>query len=85
MLFFISFLTCEYLIQAAVRIVTLPVVVTEECEPHLYTIHLENKCYKGPVKLIERVKIAHSLLQCVKSVPHYHFKLAYVFLHMAIK
>ena len=39
----------------------------------------------GPVKLIQRVKIAHSFLQCVKSVPLYHLKLAYVVLHMAVK
>ena len=31
---------------------------------------------KGPVKLIKRVKIAHSFSQSVKSVPRYHFKLA---------
>ena len=31
---------------------------------------------KGPVKLIKRVKIAHSFLQCARSVPRYHFKLA---------
>ena len=40
---------------------------------------------KGPVKLMKRVKIAHSFLQSVKSVPHYHFKLAYVILQMAVK
>ena len=40
---------------------------------------------KGPVKLIQRVKIAHSFLICVKSAPIYHFKLAYVVLHMAAK
>ena len=39
---------------------------------------------KGPVKLIKRVKIAHSYLQCVKSVPRYHFKLD-VNLQMAVK
>ena len=33
-------------------------------------------------KLIKRVKMAHSFLQ---PVPHYHFKLAYVVLHMAVK
>ena len=34
---------------------------------------------KGPVKLIQRVKIAHSIFTvCVKSVPLYHFKLAWV-------
>ena len=32
--------------------------------------------YKGPVKLVKRVKIAHSF----RSVPRYHFKLAYVIL-----
>ena len=40
---------------------------------------------KGPVKLIKRVKMAHSFLVCVKSVPRYHFKLAYVILQMAVK
>ena len=41
---------------------------------------------KGPVKLIQLVKIAHSFLQSVsKSVPLYHFKLAYVVPHMAVK
>ena len=41
---------------------------------------------KGPVKLMQRVKIAHSFLTvCVKSVPRYHFKLAYVILQMAFK
>ena len=40
---------------------------------------------KGPVKLIKRVKIAHSFLQCTKSVPRYHFKLAYVILQMAVE
>ena len=40
---------------------------------------------KGPVKLIKRVRIAHSFLVCVKSVPRYHFKLAYVILQMAVK
>ena len=38
---------------------------------------------KGPVK---REKIAHSIhfTVCVKFVPLYHFKLAYVNLHMAV-
>ena len=40
---------------------------------------------KGPVKLIKRMKIAHSFLVCVKLVPRYHFKLAYVILQMAVK
>ena len=39
-------------------------------------------CAKGPVKLIERVKIAHSFLVCVKSVPGYHCKLAYLILQI---
>ena len=34
---------------------------------------------------MQRVKIAHSFLVCVKSVPRYHFKPAYVFLQMAVK
>ena len=34
---------------------------------------------KGPVKLIQRVKIGHSCFTvCVKSAPRYHFELAYV-------
>ena len=40
---------------------------------------------KGPVKLIKQAKIAHSFLQCVRSVPRYHSKLAYVILQMAVK
>ena len=39
---------------------------------------------KGPVKLIQLVKIAHSFLQSVKSVPLCHFKIAYVVLRMAV-
>ena len=31
------------------------------------------------------VKIAHSFLVCVKFVPLYYFKLAYVVLHMTVK
>ena len=41
--------------------------------------------YKGPVELIKQVKIAHSFLVCVKSVPGYHFKLACVILQMVVK
>ena len=40
---------------------------------------------KGPVKLMQRVKIAHSFSVCVPSVPRYHFKLAYVVLNIAVK
>ena len=41
---------------------------------------------KGPVKLIKGLKVAHSFLQsCVKSVPRYYYKLAYVILQMAAK
>ena len=40
---------------------------------------------KGPVKLMQWVKIAHSFLQFVKYVPLHHFKLAYVVLHMTVK
>ena len=40
---------------------------------------------KGTVKLIQLVKIAHSFSVCVKSAPLFHFKLAYVVLHMAVK
>ena len=43
------------------------------------------KGQKGPVKLIKRVKIAHSFLYSVRSVPHYHFNLAYVILQMTVK
>ena len=32
-----------------------------------------------------RAKIAPSFLVCVKSVPRYHFKFAYVVLQMAVK
>ena len=39
--------------------------------------------YNGPVKLMLRVKIAHSFLQ--KYVPLYHFNLAHVVQHMAVK
>ena len=38
------------------------------------------------IKLTKRMKIAHSFFTvCVRSVPHYHFKLAYVILQMAVK
>ena len=37
------------------------------------------------LKLIKLVKIAHFLKVCVKSVPRYHFDLAYVVLQMAVK
>ena len=41
---------------------------------------------KGPVKLIKWVKIAYFIfIVCVRSVPRYHFKLAYVILQMAVK
>ena len=46
---------------------------------------LRGELFKGPVKLIQRVKITHSFLQSVKSVPVYHFKLSYVVLHMDVK
>ena len=42
----------------------------------------EQECSKGPVKPIQRVKMAHSFLVCVSSVPLYHFKLAYEVLHL---
>ena len=38
----------------------------------------------GPVKLMQRVEIAYSFLVCV-ILFHYHFKLAYVVLHWAVK
>ena len=34
---------------------------------------------------MQQVKIAHSFLVCVKSVPRYHFQLAYVVPQMAVK
>ena len=41
---------------------------------------------KGSVKLMQRVKIVHSFFTvCIKSVPRYHFKLAFVVLQMAVK
>ena len=40
---------------------------------------------KGPVKLIQRVKIAHLFFTVnVKSVPLYQFELAYQVLRMAV-
>ena len=41
--------------------------------------------YKGPVKLMQQVKVAHSFLQSVKFVPLYHFKLAYILLPIVVK
>ena len=41
--------------------------------------------FKGPVKLMQRVKITHSFLVCVESVPLHYFKLVYVVLHMAAR
>ena len=40
---------------------------------------------KGHVTLIKRVKLAHLFSVCVRSVPRYDFKLAYVILQMAVK
>ena len=40
---------------------------------------------KGHVKLIQRVKIAHSFLQSASNLSLSHFKLAYVVLHMPVK
>ena len=41
---------------------------------------------KGPVKLIQRVKMAHSFLYFVSNQFHFnHFKLAFVVLHVAVK
>ena len=41
---------------------------------------------KRPVKLMQWVKISHSLFAvCAKSVPRYHFMLAHVVLEMAVK
>ena len=44
-----------------------------------------NDGIKGPVELMHRVKIAHSFSVCVKPVPLYYFKLAYVVIRMAVK
>ena len=44
-----------------------------------------NTQLKGPLKTMQRVKIAHSFLQSVKSVLRYHFKIASVVLRMAVK
>ena len=47
---------------------------------------IENTPSALRVKLTKQVKLAHSVLQsAVKSVPCYHFKLAYVILQMAGK
>ena len=41
---------------------------------------------KGPVKLIKRGENSSFIFTvCVRSVPHYHFKLAYVILQIAVK
>ena len=40
---------------------------------------------KRPVKLMQRVKIAHSFLHSVRSVLRYDFKLACVVLQIAAK
>ena len=53
--------------------------------PNKYTFIDVGDSVKGSVKLIQRVKVAHSFLVCVKSVPLYHFKLACVVLHIAVK
>ena len=44
------------------------------------------KWEKGPVKLINTVGENNSFFftVCVKSVPHYHFKLAYIVLQIAV-
>ena len=49
----------------------------------LPSVKFQKKLVKASVKLMQRVKIAHFL--CVKSVALYHFKIAYVVLHMAVK
>ena len=42
--------------------------------------------YEIDTCIIQRVKIAHSFLQFVSNLFHfYHFKLAYVVLHVAVK
>ena len=55
---------------------------------YIYTVYLKIRVFtvmcKGPVKLIQRVKIAHLFLQLCQSVPLYYLKLAYVVLHAAV-
>ena len=60
---------------------------SSECHSEKETIADLVTCleHNGPVKLIQYVKIAHSVSVCVKSVPLYRFKLAYVVLHMTAK
>ena len=41
--------------------------------------------FKGPVKLTQQVKIAHSFLQYLSNLFHFIIKLAFVVLHMAVK
>ena len=52
--------------------------------PCILFCHVTCHVLKEPVKLIQQVKIAHSL-QSVKLVSFYHFKLTRVVLHMAVK
>ena len=47
-------------------------------------INISYYSIKGPVKLIKRVLSSFIFTVCVKSVPRYHFKLAYVILQMAV-
>ena len=56
-------------------------------ETQNYKIFIKNfnRFQKGPVKLIKPVKIVHSFLVCVKSIPSYHFRLGYAVLQMAVK
>ena len=50
-----------------------------------YTAKASKLLQKGPVKLMQQVIIAHIFTVCVRSVPLYLFKLAYVVLHLDVK
>ena len=66
-----------------------PLPVIRPCllviDRNIQILTMERHVTKGPVKLMQWVKIAHSFLQSFKSVPRYHFKLAYVVPHIAVK
>ena len=46
---------------------------------------MSRNLFKGPVKLVKRVKIPHSFYSLCQISSSYHFKFAYVVLHMAVK
>ena len=67
------------------------VIIVGNCncnQPTIATGYIsETLCFysKGPVKLIKLVKNSSFILTiCVKSVPRYNFKLAYVVLQMGV-